>query len=305
MSGRVDFGVITQSAIAFTQLVGAFSLIVREFGSLSSYAAISARLGALAEAAGREEPAGVAAARQSAEDEARVVYERLTLRSPRSDRVLIRNLSVEIPHGLRVLVRGKDETARSSLFNATAGLLEASEGRIARPLLEQILFLGELPYLPPGTLRELLMRPWPEREAPIENCLKTIQVPDEEMLEALRTLNMDSIQTGFGGWDKRQYWENTLPLDAQKLLIVARVLIARPRFAFLDRPGSTLQTEQVDRVLELFREREISYVTFEDEDRIVNLRNYDQVLEIGSGGDWAWKAVLGGTIVEDGPPAPA
>jgi putative ATP-binding cassette transporter len=124
------------------------------------------------------------------------------------------------------------------------------------------------------------------------------------MLEALRTLNMDSIQTG-GGWDKRQYWENTLPLDAQKLLVVARVLIARPRFAFLDRPGSTLQTEQVDRVLELFREREISYVTFEDEDRIVNLRNYDQVLDIGSGGAWTWKAVLGGTIVEDGPPTPA
>jgi putative ATP-binding cassette transporter len=304
MSGRVDFGVITQSAIAFTQLVGAFSLIVREFGSLSSYAAISARLGALAEAAGKEESAELTAAQQSVKDEARIVYERLTLRSPRSGRVLIRELSIEIPHGLRVLVRGKDETARSALFNATAGLWEASEGRILRPPLEQVLFLAELPYLPPGTLRELLMRPWPEREGPVEEWLGEIEVTDQEMLEALQTLHMDSIQTGVGGWDKRQYWENTLPLDAQKLLVVARVLIARPRFVFLDRPGSTLQTEQVDRVLELFRERAISYVTFEDEDRIVNLRDYDQVLEIGSGGDWTWKAVLGGTIVEDGPPTP-
>jgi putative ATP-binding cassette transporter len=303
MSGRVDFGVITQSAIAFTQLVGAFSLIVREFGSLSSYAAISARLGALAEAAGKEEAAGLTAA-QSPKDEGRIAYDGLTLRSPRSGGVLVRNLSVEIPHGLRVLVRGKDEAARAALLNATAGLWEASEGSILRPPLEQILFLTELPYLPPGTLRELLMRPWPEQEGPVEKCLEAVEVPDEEMLEALRAVGLDAIPSGFAGWDKRQYWENTLPLDAQKLLVVARVLTARPRFAILDRPGSTLQTEQVDRVLELFREHGISYVTFEDEDRILNLKNYDQVLEIGSGGNWAWKAVLGGVIAEDGPSAP-
>jgi vitamin B12/bleomycin/antimicrobial peptide transport system ATP-binding/permease protein len=47
---KIEFGVITQSAIAFSTLVAAFSLIVTQFQSLSSYAAVVARLSALVEA---------------------------------------------------------------------------------------------------------------------------------------------------------------------------------------------------------------------------------------------------------------
>ena len=50
IDGKVEFGVITQSAIAFTQLLGAFSIIVNQFQSISSYTAVLARLAALAEA---------------------------------------------------------------------------------------------------------------------------------------------------------------------------------------------------------------------------------------------------------------
>ena len=48
--GEVQFGVITQSAMAFAQLLGAFSLIVTQFQSISSFAAVVARLSSLAEA---------------------------------------------------------------------------------------------------------------------------------------------------------------------------------------------------------------------------------------------------------------
>jgi vitamin B12/bleomycin/antimicrobial peptide transport system ATP-binding/permease protein len=48
---KIEFGVITQSAVAFSTLVAAFSLIVTQFfQSLSSYAAVVARLSALVEA---------------------------------------------------------------------------------------------------------------------------------------------------------------------------------------------------------------------------------------------------------------
>jgi putative ATP-binding cassette transporter len=53
IEGKIEFGVITQSAIAFTTLVAAFSLIVTQFQSLSSFAAVVARLSALAEAIGQ------------------------------------------------------------------------------------------------------------------------------------------------------------------------------------------------------------------------------------------------------------
>jgi len=50
MRGEVEFGVVTQSAIAFTTVVAAFSLIVTQFQSLSNYAAVVSRLGSLVDA---------------------------------------------------------------------------------------------------------------------------------------------------------------------------------------------------------------------------------------------------------------
>ena len=50
MRGQIEFGVITQSAMVFTTLVAAFSLVVTQFQSLSSYAAVVSRLGSLLDA---------------------------------------------------------------------------------------------------------------------------------------------------------------------------------------------------------------------------------------------------------------
>ena len=50
MRGEIEFGVITQSAMVFTTLVAAFSLVVTQFQSLSTYAAVVSRLGSLLDA---------------------------------------------------------------------------------------------------------------------------------------------------------------------------------------------------------------------------------------------------------------
>ena len=57
IEGKIEFGVITQSAMAFSTLVAAFSLIVTQFQSLSSFAAVVARLSSLVGAVGdRSDP---------------------------------------------------------------------------------------------------------------------------------------------------------------------------------------------------------------------------------------------------------
>jgi vitamin B12/bleomycin/antimicrobial peptide transport system ATP-binding/permease protein len=45
LRGKIEFGVVTQSAMAFAQLLGAFSLIVAQFQSISAFAAVVRRLG--------------------------------------------------------------------------------------------------------------------------------------------------------------------------------------------------------------------------------------------------------------------
>src|SRR5262249_21125248 len=74
--GQVEFGVVTQSGLAFAQLLGAFSLVVNQFQSLSSYAAVVARIGALADGIDRVSPA-VRHAIDTVEDRDRVAWEGL------------------------------------------------------------------------------------------------------------------------------------------------------------------------------------------------------------------------------------
>ena len=107
--GEVQFGVITQSAMAFSQLLGAFSLIVTQFQSISSFAAVVARLSSLAEAieGAQAGPAMI----ETREENDRVAYEHLTLRSPTDGRTLVSELSASLPRGTRLLVRAQNDSA--------------------------------------------------------------------------------------------------------------------------------------------------------------------------------------------------
>jgi len=275
--GEVEFGVITQSAMAFSTLVGALSLVVTQFGSISSFAAVVTRLGSLADA--MEQGLSPAAAPIDVrEDEAHVAYERLTLLSPGSDHVLLRDLSVSVPHGTRVLIVGPNDAAKVALFRATAGIWENGSGRIVRPGLDGILFLPERPYLSPGTLRDVLVR---------EGV-----IGDEQIATVLHGLGLEPVLERTGGLDVERDWDDVLSLGEQQLFSVARVVLAAPRFAFLERPRTALGSEQTDRILSLLWERSITYLTLGDGGD--SLGDYDAVLELANDGGWTWKSVEAG-----------
>ena len=275
--GEVEFGVITQSAMAFSTLVGALSLVVTQFGSISSFAAVVTRLGSLADAMEQvQSPA--AAPIDVREDEAHVAYERLTLLSPGSDHVLLRDLSVSVPHGTRVLIVGPNDAAKVALFRATAGIWENGSGRIVRPGLDGILFLPERPYLSPGTLRDVLVR---------EGV-----IGDEQIATVLHGLGLEPVLERTGGLDVERDWDDVLSLAEQQLFSVARVVLAAPRFAFLERPRTALGSEQTDRILSLLWERSITYLTLGDGSD--GLDDYDAVLELAGDGGWTWKSVEAG-----------
>ena len=89
---------VTQSAMAFAQLLGAFSLVINQFQSISSFAAVTARLDALGEAV-EHTTAPDSSAIETIEDHEHLAYERLTLREPDGARALVKDLSVSIPRG--------------------------------------------------------------------------------------------------------------------------------------------------------------------------------------------------------------
>jgi putative ATP-binding cassette transporter len=307
MRGAVEFGVVTQAAMAFSQLLGAFSLIVTQFQSISSFTAVIARLGSLGEAieqaeavtsismetCSHEKPliecplcledrrsiVGVPTIHVHEENE-RVAFESLSLRSPKEDRVLLRELSVSIPHETRVVVLGENHPAKMALLRATAGLWSTGTGRIVRPAAYRILFLPERPYLLPGTLRQVLSPP-----------RRGVLASDEEVAQVTRSCGLAPVLARLGGADLEVDWSSALSLGEQQMLAVARVVLAAPPFVFLERPYTTLTPDQVAQLLDELTRHGITYVTFTD--REVGLERYDAVLELHADASWAWRPAGG------------
>jgi putative ATP-binding cassette transporter len=279
IQGDIAFGVITQSAMAFSTLVAAFSLIVTQFQSLSTFAAVLARLSSMVEVTERSHIAA-APGIEIVEAEEPLAYERLTLLSSTNGGPLLKDLSISIPFGSRVLLTGSNQAARALLFRATAGIPTAGVGRIILPGAGDILFLPQRPYLPPGTLRQV-----------IEPDVHAGEISDDRIFGLLRQLNLEQVLTRVGGLDAEQEWEALLSLREQQLLAFIHILLAGPRFVFLDQVGTGLDSDQVHKILHMLSESSIGYINNGEANDSLDL--YDAVLECGEGGGWTWTPVSG------------
>lgn len=113
----------------------------------------------------------------------------------------------------------------------------------------------------------------------------------------LRELKLESVPARAGGLDREQDWEPLLSLSEQQLLACLHVLLAAPRFAFLDRPDTALSREQVNQILQLFSDDKIGYLTIGEPDESLDF--YDAILEIADDGGWKWRAIKAGKIIAE------
>ncbi|NKQ88143.1 ABC transporter ATP-binding protein/permease [Rhizobium ruizarguesonis] len=272
--GNIDFGVITQSGAAFAMLVGAFSLVITQFQSISTFAAVVARLSSLMEAIERS-GTPVDASIEIVEGKERLAYENLTLLHATNGVPIVKDVSISIPLGTRVLITGPAQDAQAALFRATAGISFKGSGRIIRPAADDILFLPQRPYLPTGTLRQILVRN--ERAG---------EIPDDRIVQILRELNLEHVLEQVGGLNTEQNWEILLSPQEQQLLAFINILIAAPQFAFLDRLDATLDLERLHTIMQMLSESSITYINNAE---TAALRDYhDAVLECGEDGGWVW-----------------
>jgi putative ATP-binding cassette transporter len=245
---------------------------VTQFQSISAFTAVTARLHLLSEAIEKAHHANPCEIHVE-ECPDRVAFEHVTLRSSDGSRILIGDLNLEIARGSRWLVNCADDAPKVALFRATASVWDCGGGTITRPGLDDILFLPERPYLPPGTLRDVLLRTGREQHT-----------KDTEVHIILHRLGLEETVQRAGGLDAEKDWDDEFSIGEQHMLSIARIFLAKPAFVFLDRPGSSLPKSQISVILEMLAEQGIGAVVLAKNGE-ARLR-YDAVLEIRPDGTW-------------------
>jgi vitamin B12/bleomycin/antimicrobial peptide transport system ATP-binding/permease protein len=273
--GDIEFGVITQSAAAFAMLVGAFSLIINQFKSISSFAAVVARLSKLQEA--------IENAERSTNSQIRIddnrdglAYEKLTLLSERDGSPVFRELTAAIPPGARVLVTGQSESPANALFRATAGLAYSGSGRIFRPAVERIRFVPQQPYLPPSTLRQMIVPP-----------AASAALSDEGIAALLAEFGLEHIST-IQGRQQEIEWLAVLTPREQQLLMLASACAARPQVILLERTEVAVGWDQLCRIMTRFSDDNIACVHIGNATQV---SFYHAILQFADDGTWRWEDV--------------
>jgi len=145
---------------------------------------------------------------------------------------------VEIEAGERVLIVGESGTGKTLLFRALAGLWPWGLGRVSHPRGEELLYMPRTPYLPPGTLREVLAYP-----------ASTETFEAGAFAQALVRLNLDRLVPML---DVAQRWDRELGEDEQQTLALARVVLHAPPWVLMDEVLDSLDEDTHKRILEVF-----------------------------------------------------
>ena len=217
-SGAIKLGDVMQTSQAFGQVQDALSFFRMSYDQFAQYRAALDRLTGFLDAntAARALPAAEVAAAGALE------IDGLTVSRPDGG-TLLAGLDLSLRPGEALLIKGPSGSGKTTLLRTLAGLWPHAEGRVARPLGHEALFLSQRPYAPLGSLRTALAYPAPAGD------------DDAASREALRKVQLGHLQ---GRLDETADWSEILSLGEQQRLAFARVLVNRPRIVFLDEATS-------------------------------------------------------------------
>ena len=262
LSGEITLGELTQSAAAFVQVQVALNWLVDNYSRIAEWLASAGRVTGLWTAfSDLDASVGI------------VDSERITIEdSPDSDihldglavaqhdgRIMIDEADTVITAGQKVLLMGESGTGKSTLIRAVAGLWPWGSGSVRLPAGAKIAFLPQRPYMPLGTLRQVLCYP---------DAGETHT--DDSLRQALTRCGLKRL---IPRMNEEEKWDKVLSGGEQQRIGFARLLVLLPDIVIMDEATAALDAASQDAMMELFRE-ELGHVTLISVGHRVELEDY-------------------------------
>eukprot|EP00871_Galdieria_phlegrea_P005475 jgi/Galph1/5929/GphlegSOOS_G4573.1 len=181
-------------------------------------------------------------------------FEHVNIISP--DRtILCRDLNLEVPPGVNVLITGPNGCGKSSLFRVLAGLWPVYGKRLYRPESSKIFYVPQRPYLALGTLRDQIIYPLTKEEAEERGCT------DELLKKLLHEVYLDDIGQRKGGLDAVCDWSDVLSGGEKQRIAMARLFFHQPVYAVLDECTSAVSLDVEGHLYTSAKNRQITLLT--------------------------------------------
>ena len=236
-SNQIQLGDLIQTAQSFGRVQSALSYFRNAYDDFTGYRAVLDRLTGFHTAITQATAESRVVIKDS---ESAVIFDQLFVKKPTGE-VLIKNLSLTLPQGASVLIKGPSGAGKTTLLRTLAGLWSFSEGTVSYPL-HQALFLSQKPYLPQGRLIDALYYP----------AVAPDNVDLNQAAEIMRDVQLGHLADKL---KQENDWMRVLSLGEQQRLSFARILIHQPAVAFLDEATASMDEGLEDAMYRLVRER--------------------------------------------------
>ncbi len=238
---KIQLGGLMQIAQAFGQVQTSLSYIVNSYTALANWHAVADRLRTFEHNIQSIENLQVQNSKIKHKQSDCLIVKNLSILLPDNQTYLIKDLNFELKPQQSMLIVGPSGIGKSTLIRTIAGLWPFGYGEISLPKQEKTLFLPQKPYLPIGTLRDVLI--YPNGDPSTDN---------ETLKELLESLNLKYLAKHLL---EVNMWSQVLSLGEQQYLAFGRIFLQKPDWIFMDEATSALD-EKSEKLLytRLFRD---------------------------------------------------
>ncbi|UTD27297.1 ABC transporter ATP-binding protein/permease [Bradyrhizobium sp. WD16] len=238
---KIQLGGMMQTASAFSSVQRALSFFVSIYRQLAEWRAVVDRLGGFEAAIASGHALTVSGDTiRMVEGEGELALHDLLVQLPKGQPLVSAN-GFAVQPGERVLVTGPSGSGKSTLFRAIAGTWPFGSGTIRIPAHAKLMVLPQRPYFPVGALRAAIAYPSPPQA-----------FTTERLREVLGDVGLPALSDRI---DEEAHWNRQLSLGEQQRLGMARVLLERPDFLFLDEATASLDEPSEALLYRLLQDR--------------------------------------------------